>query len=140
MPFVGYSWVGILAATIAGYAVGSVWYGVLGNRWLAALGLTKADITNDKGKPKSYAPFITAFVADLVMAFVLAGVMGHVGELTVRNGLITAAFIWSGFVITTLVVNTSFSMRSKSLIWIDGGHWLVVLLVMGAVIGGIGMR
>jgi len=140
MPFVGYSWVGILAATIAGYAVGSVWYGVLGDRWLAALGLTKADITNDKGKPKSFAPFIIAFVADLVMAFVLAGVMGHVGELTVRNGLITAAFIWSGFVITTLVVNTSFSMRSKSLIWIDGGHWLVVLLVMGAVIGGIGMR
>lgn len=140
MPFVGYSWVGILAATIAGYAVGSVWYGVLGERWLAALGLTKADITNDKGKPKSFTPFIVAFVADLVMAFVLAGVMGHVGELTVRNGVITAAFIWCGFVITTLVVNNSFSMRSKSLIWIDGGHWLLVLLVMGAVIGGIGMR
>lgn len=139
MTFAGYSWVGILAATIAGFVVGSVWYGVLGEKWLAALGLTKADITNDQGKPKSFAPFIIAFLADLAMAFVLAGIIGHLGDFTIRSGIITAAFIWGGFVITTLTVNNSFSMRSKSLIWIDGGHWLFVLLVMGAMIGAIGV-
>ena len=139
MTFVGYSWLGILAATIAGYAVGSIWYGLLAKKWLSALGLTKADISDESGKPKSFAPFVIAFIADFIMAFVLAGVIGHLGEVTVWNGVISAAFVWGGFVITTLVVNNSFSMRSKSLIWIDGGHWLLVLLAMGAMIGMIGL-
>jgi len=139
MTFVGYSWVGILAAAIAGYFVGSVWYGVLGERWLSALRLTKDDLNKDKGTPKFFVPFVLAFIADLVMAFVLAGIVGHLGDITVRSGVISAAFVWGGFVITTLVVNNSFSMRAKSLIWIDGGHWLLVLLVMGAVIGAVGV-
>ena len=139
MTFAGYSWIGVIAAALAGFAVGSVWYGVLGDRWLAALGLEKSDMTDDKGKPKSFTPFIIALAADLVMAFVLAGVIGHLGEITVRTGIITAAFVWGGFVITTLAVNNTFSMRARSLIWIDGGHWLLVLLVMGAVIGAVGV-
>jgi len=139
LAFSGYSLAGILAATIAGYVVGAIWYGVLGERWLKALGLTKADISTDAGKPKSFAPFIIAFFADLVMAFVLAGLIGHLGLITIRTGLISGAIVWSGFVLTTLTVNNSFAMRSKALIWIDGGHWLLVLLVMGGVIGGVGV-
>ena len=138
MEFGGYSWTGIIVAAIVGYGVGAVWYGVLGERWLSALGLTKADISDDAGKPKSFVPFILAFLADLLMAFVLAGVIGHMGEVTLRSGLITAAFIWGGFVITTLAVNNTFAMRSWQLIWIDGIHWLLVLLVMGGIIGFIG--
>src|SRR5674476_745221 len=44
-----------------------------------------------------------------------------------------------GFVITTLVVNNTFGMRSAKLIAIDGGHWLAVLLLMGAIIGAWGV-
>lgn len=133
-----WGWIVCGIAGVIGYAVGAVWYGVLGSRWLAALGLTKSDIQDASGRPKSYAPFIVALVADYVMAFVLYGIMGHVGEITLRNGLISAAFVWAGFVITTLAVNNSFAMRSRALIWIDGGHWLLVLLVMGTVLGLLG--
>jgi hypothetical protein len=47
--------------------------------------------------------------------------------------------VWFGFVITTLAVNNSFAMRKPILIAIDGGHWLAVLLVMGAIIGAMGV-
>jgi hypothetical protein len=59
--------------------------------------------------------------------------------LTVRSGIITAAFCWFGFVITTMLVNNSFARRDWRLLWIDGGHWLLVLVLMGAVIGAIGL-
>jgi len=75
------------------------------------------------------------------MAWVLAGLMAHLGagQVTVLNGIISGAFCWLGFVITTLLVNTSFAMRAMRLIWIDGGHWLIVLLLMGAIIGLMGV-
>jgi hypothetical protein len=72
------------------------------------------------------------------MAWVLAGLLGHIGALTLRGGLISGAFCWLGFVITTLVVNYTFAMRGWRLLLIDGGHWLVVLLLMGAIIGAMG--
>jgi len=55
------------------------------------------------------------------------------------SGLIlVAAFCWAGFVITTMVVNNGFAGRDARLLLIDGGHWLIVLLLMGAIIGGMG--
>ena len=75
------------------------------------------------------------------MAWVLAGVIGHLGaeEVTVRNGVISAAFIWLGFVITTLAVNHAFQGSKRTLTLIDGGHWLGVLLLQGAIIGLVGV-
>ena len=73
------------------------------------------------------------------MAWMLAGLLGHFGAVTFDNGVITAAFIWFGFVITTLAVNNIFGLRRHVLIVIDGGHWLGVLLLMGAIIGAWGV-
>jgi hypothetical protein len=72
------------------------------------------------------------------MAWTLAGLLAHLGPLSLRNGIISAAFCWLGFVMAAMVVNNSFAKRDWRLLWIDGGHWLVVLLLMGAIIGGIG--
>jgi hypothetical protein len=110
---------------------------VLGTAWLDALGKTEDDI---KGSGAAQAmPFIIALVADLVMAIMLAGLMGHLGDVSVRGGLISGFFIWVGFVITTMGVNHAFSGASPKLTAIDGGHWLAVLLVMGAIIGAFGV-
>ena len=76
--------------------------------------------------------------ACVVMAWVLAGLIGHLGQVTVRSGVISGVFCWLGFVITTMLVNNSFAMRSRTLLLIDGGYWLVVLALMGAIIGAMG--
>ena len=72
------------------------------------------------------------------MAWLLAGVIGHLGGVTIKNGMISAAFVWFGFVLTTLAVNNTFGLRNAKLIVIDGGHWLAVLPLMGAIIGCLG--
>src|SRR5215471_18878685 len=131
MRFAGIDYWAVFLAAIAGYIVGALWYWALGKPWMAALGLTE-DVIKGKDKRPSPVPFVLAFVADLV---------GHlgIGQVTIKNGVISGAFIWLGFVITTLAVNNSFAMRKPILIAIDGGHWLAVLLVMGAIIGAMGV-
>ena len=133
MTFAGINLIAVLAAAVAAFIAGSIWYGVLGKAWMAALGRSREDFKPSPG------PFIIALVGELVMAFVLAGVMGHLGEITIRSGLISGAFIWLGFVATTVLVNNAYQGAHWSLPLIDAGHWLVVLLVMGAVIGAFGI-
>jgi hypothetical protein len=138
MQFVGIDYWAVFLAGVAGYIIGAVWYWALSKPWLAAVGLSKETVSGRPQKPRA-APFVFAFIADIVMAWVLAGLMGHLGQVTLINGVISGAFVWLGFVITTLAVNNSFAMRKPILIAIDGGHWLLVLVAMGAVIGGIGL-
>jgi hypothetical protein len=90
---------------------------------------------------QSPVPYVVALVANLVMAWMLAGVIGHlgVGQVTIRNGAISAAAVWFGFVVTTQTVNYGFGRRPFKLLLIDSGHWLIVLLLQGAVIGFMGV-
>ena len=75
------------------------------------------------------------------MAWVLAGLIGHLGpgQVTIKNGIVSGAFIWFGFVMTTMLVNNSFGRRDWRLLLIDGGHWLMVLVVIGAIVGAFGV-
>lgn len=136
MAFAGMNYLAVVVAALAGFGVGAIWYTVLGKAWLDALGKTKDEL---EGGGAPALPFVIALVADLVMAIMLAGLMGHLGNISVRGGLISGLFVWVGFVITTMGVNHAFSGASPKLTAIDGGHWLAVLLVMGAVIGAFGV-
>jgi hypothetical protein len=136
MPPINY--VGILAAAVAAWITGAIWYGVLGKQWLAALGWSEADMAGPDGKRRMpVGPMILSFVAALIMAFLLSGLMGHIGAMTVRTGIISGALVWVGFVITTIAVNNAFQRRKAMLTVIDGGHWLLALVVQGAVLGAL---
>lgn len=132
----------ILAAAICGWLFGAMYYGSLGKAWVEAQGSTveefRARQAASMGKISGKIPFVLAFVAQLIMAYVLYGLMKHVahtGPLTVSNGLITGAFIWFGFILTAVAVNNAFSGRKVMLTVIDAGHWLGVMLILGAVVG-----
>ena len=127
----------IFVAAVASWLLGALWYGLLGKAWLAALGKTRAELTGPSGKP-SPVPFVLSFLAELVMAFVLAGLLPRLGQVTVGSGLMAGLTMWVGFVITALGVNHAYSGARPSLTAIDGGHWLAVLLVQGAVLAAVG--
>jgi hypothetical protein len=139
MAFAGINYLAIAIAAIVAWLAGAAWYMALGKTWMAALGITPEQMAQAKNQPGAYLPFIYSFVAELIMAWMLAGLLGHLGPLTLRGGVIAAAFCWLGFVITVMVVNNGFARRDWRLLLIDGGHWLLVLVLMGAVIGGMGV-
>ena len=135
MNFAGINYIAVVVAALTGFGIGMVWYMALGKQWMAALGKTKEDLKGGAW------PFTAAIASQLVMAFMLAGVVGHLGEgqVTLRNGAITGAAVWLGFVATTMLVNHAFQGQRAALTVIDGGHWLAVLVGMGAVIGFFGI-
>jgi hypothetical protein len=137
MAFAGINYLAILIAAVAGFAFGAVYYISLSKQWLAAIGMTKEALA----ARRSPVPFVVTIVALLIMAWVLAGGIGHLGpgQVTLKNGVISALFMWLGFVITTLAVNYSFGQRRPMLTIIDGIHWLGVLVIQGAIIGAMGV-
>ena len=132
MMFDGINLIAVGAAAITSFVFGSIWYGVLGKAWMRAADLTEAQTRPD---PVTLA---IAFVCQLVMAFVFAGIVYHSGGTSMRTGIISALMIWVGVVMTTQIINHRFQGKPWSLTVIDGGHWLGVFLVQGIVIGWIG--
>jgi hypothetical protein len=132
----------ILVAAVAAWLLGAVYYTLLGRVWLDAQGKTvaahKGELAAKAGTVGAYAPFVLAFVAELIMAFVLSGVMRHVGPSTIRSGIISGLFVWFGFVVTTMAVNNAYTGRRTMLTVIDAGHWLLVLVAIGIVLGAFG--
>lgn len=143
MTFAGLNIVAIFAAAIAGWIAGAIYYTALANPWVAAHGKTieafKAEQAAHKGTVHAWLPFVLAFVAELVMAWVLAGLAGHIGAVTIRSAVISGLFVWAGFMVTTMLVNNAFGGRRYMLTLIDAGHWLAVIVVMGVVIGWLGV-
>jgi hypothetical protein len=141
MTFAGISYLAVAIAAVVAWLASAAWYMSLGKIYMSALGKTPEQVEADRNKPGAFLPFIYAFVANVVIAWMLAGVLGHLGsgQVTLKNGVIAGAFVWFGFILTTMAVNFSFSGRDKRLLLIDLGNWLIVLVVMGAVIGGIGV-
>jgi hypothetical protein len=140
MAFVGINYLAVLVAAIAAWVLGAVWYMALSQPWLAAQGKTKADMKPPTSKAAAVGPFVLVFVAELIMAWMLAGILGHLAGITVKNGVISGAACWFGFVLTTIATNYAFHGRKVMLTVIDAGHWLAVLVVMGAIIGAFGVR
>ena len=129
------SWVGVIAAAVAAFVVGGIYYGVLGKPWMKA-----ARIDPSQAK-MSAALFITSILAELVMAIFLSMLIVtlSMGDSSVTMGLMTGFVVWLGFILTTLIINHRYQGFGWDLTLIDGLHWLLVMLVQGAIIGYFGM-
>jgi hypothetical protein len=132
MQTVPVNYLAIVVAAIAVFLTGWGWYTIFGKAGMAGLGKTKADME------PTPLPFILAILSNLLMVWVLAGLVGHLHDVTIRAAVISALFVWAGFVATTTLVNQQFPGQSPLVTAIDAGHWLAVLVVMGAIIGAFG--
>ncbi len=121
-------WLGVLAAGIAGYIFGAIYYTVLGTQWMAALGTTKEEIEIRK----SPAPFVIAAIGQFVLAVTLSILAG--AESGTAPMLALALLLWIGIVMTTMTINHSFQGNKPALTIIDGLHWLGVLMLQSVVL------
>lgn len=123
--------VAITAATFVSYILGSLWYLSLGRKWRNAVGWVEGTVSY---RPKP-AELAFAFAGQLIMATALWIVIGRMNVTGGVQGFLTGAAICLGFVLPTLATNVVFQRRSPSLIWQDGGHWLLLLVSQGSMLG-----
>lgn len=128
------NYLAVVVAAIAAFVFGAAYYGVLGKPWMKA---ARIDPSSAK---MSAGPFVTSFVAELIMALVLSAAIDAfgMGSTTVAGGLVAGFIVWLGFMATTMAVNQRYQGYGWDLTVIDGLHWLGVALIMGVVIGWFG--
>ena len=121
----------ILAAGVAGWIFGAVWYGTLSKPYQRALGLNPDDC---KDKKMPMAPMVVAFLAALVMSAVLYQLLTNLGVMGVMGSAIAGLTLGVGFLATSIVVNNMFQQKSAMLTIIDAGHWVLALVIESVVI------
>ncbi len=120
----------ILAAGVAGWVFGAIWYGALGKVWQRAL---KLDPETCKGQKMPLAPMVASLVAALVMSAVLYQLLSNLGVSGTGPAALAGLTIGVGFLATSTLVNNMFQQKSFTLTVIDAGHW-VLAVVMEAVV------
>jgi len=131
-----FNYLAALCAAVAAWIFGAIWYTVLAAPWKAALGWSAEQIRTTKPQ-LPVGTMIVSFVAEFLMAAVLAIFLHAFEHPTWSRGALVGAHCWLGFVVTTIVVNNAFPGRKMLLTVIDSGHWLGVLLIEGAVLGAM---
>jgi hypothetical protein len=141
MAFVTVNWLSILLAAVAAWIFGGIYYTSLSKCWLAAQGKSLEQCQAEhaaKSAATKAAPFILVFVAEIIVAWALYGILLHMNGFTLRSGVIAAMLIWFGFVMTTMTANNAFAGKKPMLTVIDGGAWLGAFVIIGAIIGWFG--
>jgi hypothetical protein len=121
----------ILAAVLAGYALGAVWYAppVLGNAWLRALGKRKEELRSP------VRAMAIQCLLTLVTATVLALLIVRFGAITWAEGAAIGLVAGIGLVATSLASDHLFCGWSLRLYSIQVAYKLVSLTLMGAILG-----
>ena len=121
----------ILAAGLAGWVFGAIWYGALSKPYQRALGLNPEDC---KDKKMPMAPMVTSFLAAVVMSAVLYHLLTYLGVMGLMPSAIVGLTLGAGLLLSSTLVNNMFQQKSAMLTIIDGGHWTLALVIESVVI------
>lgn len=119
----------VVAAAVAAFAFGAVWYIALSKPWMAASGVTEA-----QQKASGPLPFVVGLVAMVLVAGMMRHLLGTSGVVTVTGGAI-AGFGVGAFLVTPWVAMTyAFALRKPALTLIDGVNCIAGCTIMGVVL------
>ena len=124
----------ILAALVA-QPLGFLWYGPgLGQRWMSLRDYSEEEIQGDA----SPGVYILPVVASVLIAYGLARLCDMTGADSVGECIAIAVFCWAGFAATVAAMQINFAPTARNkpaLFAIEGGFYLVMFVVAGAIIG-----
>ena len=124
-------WLAVVVAAGANFLLGGLWYGVLGNQWLAALGKRREDLN-----PRDPKPFLLAAFGSFANAAALAWIIQAIPACeTAVQAAALGTFVGVGVVLAAAAKHYAFSGWSARLLAIDLGLDVIGFTVMGLVIG-----
>ena len=130
------NYLAILVVSIVSFIIGMLWYSPLlfGNVWVKLMGFNEEDIkkAKEKGMAKN---MIVVFISVLVMTYVLAYLIDLLAYSDAGSGAILGFIIWLGFLATSMLGSVLWEGKPAALYLINTSHYLVVLVVSGAILG-----
>jgi len=132
----GVNYLAVLVASVVGFVIGMLWYSPLlfGKMWVKLMGFSNKDMkkAKEKGMGKT---MLVMFVSILVMSYVLSYFLGALNVSDAIGGAFVGFMAWIGFLATSMLGNVLWGGKPFSLYLIDVLHYLVVIVVMGAILG-----
>ncbi|MGB3806492.1 MAG: DUF1761 domain-containing protein [Erythrobacter sp.] len=119
----------VLAGTVAFFAVGAIWYGVLfGEAWQRAAGLSDEAV---RGSNMTLI-FALTFAFEMLIAMVLWHLVARTNPAPFVVMMMAVGFA-VGVMIPAIGINYLYQRKSGLLFAIDAGHFLVGMAAMGGV-------
>ncbi|MDJ0826990.1 MAG: DUF1761 domain-containing protein [Rhodobacter sp.] len=119
----------VIAAGVAAWIFGAVWYMALSKSWMEASGLTPDSIDS-----KNPMPYVVSLIGAIVTAGMLRHVMEQAGIDTLLKALMTGVGLGLFVVVPWIANNVLYGQRDKRLIWMDGGYPAIGMTIMAVVL------
>jgi len=126
------NFIAVVAAAAAMWFAGMAWYMALSAPWMAYTGVTEEMAKQMTGMEMALA-YGGSFAAYIVLFYCMAHVMHAFKAVTVSGAVQAGFWSWLGFTATALFVSYTYQGKPFGLVLIDGGYWLVGM-VLGSVI------
>ncbi len=136
------NYLAVLACAVSAMVLGFLWYGPLfGKAWMKEMGMNMPSPEEMKAMQKKMTKsYILMFIGALVMAYVLAHnvVMGSAffDMQGVGIGLQAGFWNWLGIAAPVLMGAVLWEKKTRKWFMITAGYYLVLMLIMGALLGG----
>jgi hypothetical protein len=123
----------VIAAALAAFAFGAVWYMSMSKPWMAA---AEIELGPD-GRPANASdktPFVIGLVGMLIAAGMMRHIFGMAGIDTLGKGVTAGLGIGAFSVMPWVAMNYAFGQRKPMLTLIDGVNVVVGCGIIGAVL------
>ena len=118
----------IAVVVVAAFIISGVWYGVFGGR-LSRLHPAYAD-----GGAPSGSDVLVELVRNLILATVVAGLVGQLGVDTWPGGILLGLALWVGFPLVLLAGSVYHEKVPAQLAAIHAGDWLLKLVAITVIL------
>jgi hypothetical protein len=134
------NYIAVALAAVASMVIGFVWYGpmLFAKPWMKYMGYSQKDLKKEQAKmgPLYGISFVLAVLTAFVLSYMIVMAQNFFEYPKLSTGLITAFWMWLGFVMPVQATSAIFSTnRSMGLFLINTGYQLACLLVMGLILG-----
>ena len=125
----------VIAAAFLAWVMGAIWHSqyLLRPRWMQALGLSSGQL---RLMVRWWTPHLLSVAACILFAYGVAWLLVCRGRKGVRQGIITAIFLWFAITAASLIA-TGLASVSPELLRIEAAYTFLASIVVGAIIGGL---
>jgi len=128
------NYLAMVVAAVSSMVIGALWYSpvLFGGQWLRWSGIDRHKARElEKHATRGY---ILMFVSSCVMAFVIAEFIRVTVAVTFVEGVVTALWIWLGFITPLTFGPFIWEGKSLKLCVLNAAYWLVTLPVMAGIL------
>ena len=129
MPHI--NWLAVLAATVAAFMLGGLWFSKLmfATQWVAALGKKPEEM----GMPGP--SMALSFVVTLIMATALAIIIGKLPDMSMAGSVRFGLAVGAGIVATGMASDYAFTNWPRKLYVIQASYHVVMVVLMSVILG-----